>query len=1585
MVQTRRESSPSPESNKFNPTDFPAGTDILFFDDLSKKWELGMVNTWENPIKDSDGKLKGNFWTIPGTIDLKLSLPPKKLDKIPSSTDIFDIDGKKYKVNILKTNVIQDTGEVELTLENTTNPADRLENINLKTIKNLESVGNFETDIKTKIDKLKVDVIAAADSRAKEILKGLFDLQARVEEAAGKLGALSEWQDIGQAEAEQIGQEIKNLQININTELTVLENKLKNFEPRKSGKDSLAEEADGLQTRLDRETKSKTKKNTEDHKTAVENAKTVHDSWKKDKDAWDKKKKAKEDWDKLVDKKGKPDPGDPGAEPVEPPKPESIKSPEIDQAKIDATFDLFTDLEVSKFALPDTDKFKQIIKKVKDLADKQAKREGLGDYTKYDDDTKKQVIADIFQEVLNKEKSVESEVGEKFDLDKEKEELKTKIKEIMRQADVVGVKIDPDFTNEQLTVEWLKDIDGISKYLPQKQQEKNVLNNWSFINIREVMIFEAKQKKQPTREKTPEEKTREAERNKENDIDIPDTVLRELFADRPKEVRGVLEIIYNEKLKATDEQQTNFENNESVMEAMGKLMDKKPSKDVLDKLRQYGIKNWEQFQDVWKKKMAKKAAGVLHQWGQADLQSELAKQIGTWDTVKALKWQLGARIATNMALVGGGVALIVSTGGLGAGIVAAAAGGAVGGGFRALLQKFVFGSKTMEDRKKKALEEMYDNKRKEIIKNTLDKKFGASGTGGLNVDTSVIFSSIMAEAIRAASDEMVKGEGEDFSSTEATALSGDSKRLFVQALKNAREAGLDVSKDQKISMALALQSLTKRGEMKNAEAVKASDPLVIKMLDGVMAGYSGQLASRENYGVAGAAASVAAGATVGLAFSSGEYSNVARGVLGALGGATAGYRFGEGLRAKREVKKASETFLPRFKEVNTQWEKYSVQASSLTADELKKFGDEIKAFSRYLKGEADTTADQNIVALLKDNPQLRKQTENLVYQAYRRGVFARIGVAEMKKHAEEATKESNVKLSDSTKKWLGKQIDRGIYTTAGAMAGAGLAILGGMAAREAKAYFTMPDRLNTAGLDAKLAAASTAHDLASVPSRTANIHIVEDWHAPEASTVPEVAPPHQAGVVEVPGKVTGFTDWRHKVMEGMGYKFEGGKILHAMRFHPGAKIELLGVDGKVAGTYVFPKGGSTWDAMDHFHKQAGAMIKAGDMPKIHIVGDNKVEVLDNYKVESHSGGKTHMESGEAVTDGAKGKQLDWTGEKLKGVHDVPKGNFDLSTVERDHSGTFIAADGLEYQQSPGGPTDDYYVRNNHLYTFEGTYIGEQYLPESHIAKTTWSSGGAIADKPALEAMLKGTTPGGAATAETPQPAGGKGETAAEAVKPVVIKTVDSAAPAPAAEKVGTPVAAAPEVAPAGMPESWKGHEAVYAGIQKMKTDLKIFDLSDSSLLLDASKDKSGVLNTLTADIEKAYSKSFASLNEKEVLGIFSKQAGDPTQNLTSLTEALVKTGNLKLTLEERLLLGGDYIENNEDFKLIRNVSHNGEKLDAWVAKKGSHAILYQNHSNKFEGKVLITDPDHTFDPKHLDETPARKIIGGPGTAKLVSK
>jgi len=1612
MVRVK-EASTSPESKKFNPADFPRDTNIIFFDDTTKKWELGLVDSWADPVEDRDGKLRGEINTSRGLRDLRLSQPPKKIDQIPSVGTVLNVNGKDYVIDLSEARVIQDTGDVEFALVNQSDPNDRLENINLKTVKNLETVQNFEQDVALKAREIRNKVQTKADTRGKEVLSELAELQKKVTEAEETLGNLSEWAEVDQRQASAIEAQIKRLQKEVDTALLDLEKKLDDIQPRAKGTDTLSEEAAGLQSRLERTAQRDSQGAKDEYKRLVKEAKDGYEAWKKEKAQWDKDKKAREKWDK--DHKGD-EPADPGTAPDEPTKPEDVEAVNMDKVKADSAFALFEELEKSA-----SGKHKEIIDKVKERADKQAKREG---FSGYDDagyaEDKKQVIAEIFQAVLAEEKVKVAVPEEKLNPKAEKEELKIKIKAIVERAKAAGMGVPTGSGSwDDLQTNWFNVVDGISDDVPtdptaKKNQEQDILRQWELLGIRELAVYKEERAKivHPEKEEV------------EVDVDIPDTVLRELFNDRQKEVRAAMEAIYNQELLAGDERS----DNEAVLKALKDLMRRSPHDALLKKLRQYGIKNWDQFKDVWDKKMAKKAVGVLHEWGQADLKSEMAKQIGAGDVISALKWQLGARIITNIALVGGGAALttaIFASGGV-AGIALAAAGGAAGGGVRAFLQKFVFGSKTLEDRKKKALEEMYSKKRTDIINNTLDKRFGGSGRTNMTAETNVIFSSIMAEAIRTASEEAVKGVREDFSSDESRTLKGDEKRLYIQALKNAREAGVELTQDQKIKMAVALQDLTRRGEQVRAQAVKETDPLIIKMLDGVMAGYSGQLANKENYGLAGSTATVAAGAAAGAAFFSS--SAVARGILGGLGGAAAGYKIGEGLRSKAEVKDAESAFMPRFQKAAQYWEQYSNDPNYLLPEELKEFGDDIKNFNRYLKGEADTVAEQKLVALLQSNPQLRQQTENLVYQAYRRGVFARINLVEMQQHAQEASAVAEIKLADSTKAWLKKTTWRTGSVLAGAVAGATFSVLAGRGVQEVRndiSHLIHGDQGHVAPVihshhaaEAKGAATAVAGAAAieNNPSAGHTVYTGPEHAAPAPAPAPETPPVavgHEAapiqnpGLISAEGKAAGFVDWRHQIMEKMGYKFENGKILHALRFHPGAKMELVDNKGNVVEHFDFKKGDSTWRAMDHFHKQAGHMIKAGETPSVRIVDNGKVEVLDKYRVETHTLDKTHtglVEEGAKevapvrnvgpsefkqgyfskdgdvhstyygrsghpynplfgenektpfafsdkdghLFDSKTGEYIGTSGtagpkvlrEFSDAAHDLPKGNFDLSTVDAGKAGKFIGADGLEYQQVPGSKTGDYYLRNNHLYDFEGKYIGENSAAGGrHIV---WSGGGNVENKNGLEAMLKGTQPGGAAEAQTP--VGAKSEPTAD--------TLSAKAPTDQVEIKPT--------VETGVPSNFVGHETQYQALQSMEHD--VADSLSRDLGIGLSGDKAGVMTQLTHKIDTIFSDSPKLLDNSDIQNALTAGDKPASTRLAEVLQILQANDHIHLSNEEKILLGPNFTKGG-DFVTLKNVDYNGESVSAIVAKSGSHAIAFENP--KTGAIEVVTNSKLNFDPDHV--------------------
>ncbi len=1541
-------SRPSPENQKFNIADFSAGTDVLLFNDASQKWELGQVDAWKDPVQNADGKLLGSFWTLSrGVKDLELTLPPKKLDKIPSSADEFDINGKKYKVDITKTLVIQDTGEVELTLVSVSNSKDRLDNINLKTIKNLEAIEKFETDIKIKISDFKKEVTKNANSRAKEVLKELAILEGKISDVGLELGKLSEWQEIGKSEAEQIGREIKRLQEEAKAKLAELEVKLNGIGKRKN--ESLSTEAKGLQDRLNDDVEMESKAAKKKHETDTKTFEADLAAWKKEKTDYDKAVTKKSEWDKKTNPTDT-DPGMPTALRPEPVKPELDLNP----IKNQEAAKLFASLDIPAT----TGKFSEIVKKVNDQLDAIAKARGFTDrkdagFVKYKD----KAVAEIFQAVLEKEKGVVGE--EEFDFVAEQKELKEKTTELLTRAEKAGVVFVIGKTAKETTQSWLNDLN----VAVPADQEKEVLRIWKEMQEGELKVYEAEQTKKEVPEKA----------EKEKDLDIPDALLRELFAGRTVEVRKAMEAIYTEKLK-TGEERTN---DEAVLLAVKDLMSKPPSEALMQKLRQYGIKNWDQFKKVWNDKLAKKAVGVLDQWGRADLDSEVAKQVGAWDTFKALKWQIGAQLAVTIGCgVGGAAAMtaIFASGGA-AGLGLVAAGGAGGIGIRNIIRKMFGKSEWLEDRKKKALEEMFENKRKDIVTSILDKRFGGSGRNMMTGETNVLFSSIMAEAIRTASDEMVK-EGAD-AVDGSQDLKGDQKRLYINALKNARESGIEYSTEQKIKFVLALKELKSRGEQATAQAVKDSDLSVVKMMEFGLGGLSGKWTDSKDFAATGWVATLGIGSAVAVATSSAEYSSVARGVMGGLAGGVAGYKIGESFRQKREVKQAEANFNPRLETALQNMDTYLNSPDSFTDVELKAFGDEIKKLNRLFKGEADTTEEKKVVALLQATPNLRQRTENLVYQAYRRGLFARINLAEMQQHAQEVSADSGIKLADSTKSWLKKRGWQAGSMAVGAAVGASASILLGIGARELREYM-QPDAIDEVRKSAVLSKMATGMAVtAGVDNAVHNndLHFVGDTqsstpieHAPEI-------PARPAGMIEAPNKVTGVDDWRHQIMEKMGYKFHGGKIDHALRFHPGAKIALMHHDGTPvvdakghAVEYTFKKGGSTWDALDHLQNKAKGLIKADDIPTIKIEGADtgKVEVLDNYRVESH-----------------KGKELDWSLPKMPAepkvevpVRDVGPNEFKQGYWEKQESvdipnkggkgshsltidnknSTYYGRSGKAYEPVYSGPdkwSEELFAFKDDKGNLFDSKTGEYFATagsknagatredlDSYVshygskgvegaAQTSWSKGGVVADKGGLESMLKGTPAGGPAAEAVPQ-SGAKVETVEPVQEPVKTQV-------PTSENI---------------PDGFKGHDAEYKVMQDIKANVVDALRKDQGFVL---KDKSGEMNKLLAQVQDSLQKNPDLFKDSVISGALDSSIAKSTyERLAILVEQLDGKGIMNISDEQNIMLELKMSDNLERFNQVVN----GENYTFTVVKgDGGHAMSAVDS----EGHRLVkTDPKILF-------------------------
>ncbi len=1638
------------EANEFRTEDLSPGNHLAFLDDVSGRWQVGELVNWRTPAKDADGNYNARVvdFVTGATRDVSLSLTPKKVE-LPNLTINHSINGQNYRIQP-NSITIHDNGLIEFTLFNITNPAERITDVNSEMLKNLDAVNKLQAESNTKINNLKAEVVRKADARGQEVLKGLSGLQQKLEEANGKLASLEEWQEMDAAEALAIGQQIKALQTELETGLKDLKDQLEAIKPV-AASSLMAAEANGWKARLAREKEDKVDEEKETNETTKETATVAYDKWKKDHKKWEDKMTAYETWKlkhdtwsskkavwdgmspaEQADKANKdknpgneplpilPDPT--ASEPAEPTNPAKIKEVKEDEVKFRVSYDLYLRLVGVEYATL-SPKHKSLIDKVTAEINKKIAEGHLTGLTAVGGTPKKsevKLVAEIFEKILQDESGKTEEEDYKFDLKKEKADLKEKWKALAERSIKAGFD---KVTIEARLSSIIARTDAIVDADPNK--EKDILDLWKDFTDSELLTFKKEQ------EKIIPEK-REV---KQGDIDIPDILLRDLISTRQPEVRATMAAVLRNELTFGDEAKKNLAEDPAVVEALKELMKRAPSEAMLSQLRKYGIKNWESFQKLWNGGMAIKAAKVMHEWGQADLRNEVIKQTGALDQMKALKWQLGARVLVNMAAIGGGVAL-ASTG-LGAVVLGgyglsslgmAAAGGAVGGGIRATLQKFLFGGKKLEERKAKKLEELADNKRTEIINNVLNNRFNGASRGGVINSGHAEFSAILAEAIRAASAEanLIQGAAEDFDNTQAQSLQGDAKRLYINALKNARESGISPDKDQKIRLAIALETLISKNE--TIDAVQNTDPAVIKMLDGVMAGYSGAGASRENYGVKGAAGTVAIGATVGAAFFSN--SAVTRGALGAAGGALMGYKTGETWRKSREFKQAEDVFTPQFNEARQMWNMYFRNPNSLTPAEFTSFGERLQTFNRYLTGEADTVEGQKTVEYILSNPQLKQQIENLVYQAYRRGVFARLSLERLQIHTEEAIKESDIKLSDSDKAAWKKAGWRALYTTAGAVVGAASAVVMGRGFQEMAKDFKHgvlhdyghkdPTWVHAKGhgavVEGKVAAAAAATGAAVEAHPTgagvsAHPEAASGAAQPEGTTTHEVpahfekAPAVATETVASHGSAwrsmdnlhsshkgdlfkgwsqSKFNEWRNAELENMGFKkLPNGDILHPYDVKPGAQFECykdesgqLHMRPSEAALDKFPpftdpKTGERIYMVEHH--TGGKMTT---MP----VRDSHDHTLVKHEIEYNPKGAVRGESGtdyklvkikgEELYRGVEGKHSGQVytkdGEYIGRYEDGGNGKERFITFDKDASQTGHHNVGPN-EFKHGVLLDE--LKDSHGNAVRTTYEYRSDLApapklEAHMSGggTSWKQGDVIpvAEIQKIDTNVHGRLVGGGAGVKEVVPTI---KTVGSEVKVGDAQPTDNTKNVAPIKGTEATVTTAQGTEKLIVPEGFTGKEAQFMELRSIKGDLVNSLFKDKVISVN---DKIGLIPGLMDKVQTVLSQNPGLLKDQDI-----SRALDVNQHLSSADRYSTIVGVLEdkhainLSVSERLLLGGNNVI-GDDFEHVKG-NIDGVDYDMIVAK-GDGADTYRMRNLQDNSVMVVTDPKIKFNTVNIAES-----------------
>src|SRR3989339_91405 len=487
----------------------------------------------------------------------------------------------------------------------------------------------------------------------------------------------------------------------------------------------------------------------------------------------------------------------------------------------------------------------------------------------------------------------------------------------------------------------------------------------------------------------------------------------------------------------------------------------------------------------------------------------------------------------------------------------------------------------------------------------------------------------------------------------ATGLTGEGLEMYINVLKKIRREGDSPNEKQKKACALAIARLTQGAEVTQVLAAAGSDPIVIRLFDGIAQGFSGQ--SAKKYGWKGVAGTAALGGGMAGAFL--LNSGAARAVMGAIGGGASGYHMGEGIRKGREYRDGRTRFDVVFTQTRTLQDRFNVNPATLTADELNDLADDVRLLNRWLKNNADTIEDSRAVDYINQNPVTRKQLENLVYEAYNRGVFARLALEKLNNFTNSQVlgslesdnlgvkADGNISQPDKDRERRRILLWRIGSTAVGALAGAGLAWGAGELFSRAKnagadalrekfgigavaAGATVPG--SGAGGAEHVPGGRSGHGAEVISPDPATSGGTE--HLPTGERPPAIAH-YELHDTRLPGapKYEGmwraiesfkgdshfkgmsnhdYTDWLKTEMERMGYKFLDGthKIAHPFDENPGDRVELF-VDGEGNPHVRFLNAdGSDKVAMDHYNieTRVGGKPVVGAEIETKFAGFNKL-------------------------------------------------------------------------------------------------------------------------------------------------------------------------------------------------------------------------------------------------------------------------------------------------------------------------------------------------------------------------------------------
>ncbi len=317
-----------------------------------------------------------------------------------------------------------------------------------------------------------------------------------------------------------------------------------------------------------------------------------------------------------------------------------------------------------------------------------------------------------------------------------------------------------------------------------------------------------------------------------------------------------------------------------------------------------------------------------------------------------------------------------------------------------------------------------------------------------NSDASRELSALLSQALRETTAPILDQEVDQ---DEIKDMGTPAREMYIQAIRNLRLelGGAEPSEAQKLQLREVLIKLQISGDQKIADKIKHADAVVLQILEGVVAGYTGKK---------GIIASAALGAGMGVAFACDQW--IARVGMGATFGGIAGYKHAEGRRA-REIELAAKEEL--YDDINDaqnllgKWNSLSSFQKSELADYVKKF----QALLRVKAVAGESEMDKAGRAAMRNYPHLRGWASSIISESLRLGLivekedYGDFGKAlgKIKQHSDEIVNQ-RIMEGEALNNGLLKKIMRSKFcgTVGGALVGAGAALAVGYGAQEAKQY-----------------------------------------------------------------------------------------------------------------------------------------------------------------------------------------------------------------------------------------------------------------------------------------------------------------------------------------------------------------------------------------------------------------------------------------------------------------------------------------------------------------------------------------------------